>query len=137
MSPKACVAAALLILLGCSGHQQLSREELKSIDREVISIAAEGELLADLVLQGRVTDLYANGHPEYLRKQAKDLSGQLEKGETDAQMQNELLRLRTTANELNHILAALPDHVNDPSWQEVRLRFVAVRRVAEEIKLNF
>lgn len=131
----ALIAAALFI--GCSGHQTLDREELKTAATEIVSIAAEGELLATAAAENHTPANYEKGHPEYLRKEAEEVAKDLQHGQPELDSRNECDRLRLAATRLIETLNALPASDSDPRWEQSRAQLDNLRREAEAIRRTF
>lgn len=134
MCAAALVSAALLS--GCSGQRTLDQEKLKSAATEIESIASEGALLAAAVVEHHASANYAKGAPEYLRKQAEDVSNELQ-GRPDAHVQDRLESLRDAAERLMDALNALPANRDDPRWQQSRAQLDNIRQQAEEVRRTF
>ena len=135
MCAAALVSAALLS--GCSGQRTLDQEKLKSAATEIESIASEGALLAAAVVEHHASANYAKGAPEYLRKQAEDVSKELKQGRPAAHVQHRLESLRDAAERLMDALNALPANRDDPRWQQSRAQLDNIRQQAEEVRRTF
>jgi hypothetical protein len=134
-----CAAALIWMTLfsSCSGGRTLDDAELKSAATEIVSIAAEGELLATAAAEYRAPDKYAAMHPEYLRKEAEEVAQQLSRGRPNPGAEYQFNRLHRAAMRLLQTLDALPAGAGDPRWQQARLQFGNVRRESEEIRRTF
>src|SRR5512146_1912848 len=130
----AWTAILVAMLLTACSHSQSTPEELKSDAAELISIAAEGELFASFVAQGRATAAFVKGHPEYLRKQLKDLRKDLDKENPDPRLENSLAALQKLSRQLDGMLAELPVTPHDPRWPDLATDFARVARTAENLR---
>lgn len=122
------------LLTACSHSQSTSLEELKSDAAELTSIAAEGELFASFVAQGRATAAFVKGHPEYLRKQLKDLRKDLDKKNPDPSLENSIATLQKLSRQLDGTLAELPATPHDPRWPDLATDFARIARTAENLR---
>lgn len=135
MARLAIVAVLGAVLLaGCSYNKSIDSEELKSDAAELTSIAAEGELFANFVAEGRASEAYVKSHPQYLSKQLRDLRKELETNNTEPNLQKELATLQKLSHKLAESLAALPATSQDPRWRELANNFAQIARAAQSVR---
>jgi hypothetical protein len=138
MLRTACAATLILAMLlsGCSGKRTLDADELKSATAEIISIASEGELLAEVVAEHHAPAKYSEGHPEYLRDQAQAVARELEQGQPEGDAKRNIGPLRDTVKRLLKALDALPAS-GDSGWQQSHSQLDDIRNTAQEIRRTF
>jgi hypothetical protein len=134
-----CAAALIsaMLLSGCSGQHTLNDDKLKSSATGIISIASEGELFAAAAAEYHAPARYAEGHPEYLRKQAQDIAKELAQGHPELDAKPQVDQLRHAVRRLIETLDTLPASTGDPRWQQSRSQLDDIRRKAEEIRRTF
>jgi hypothetical protein len=133
-----CAAALSLAMLlsGCSGKRTLDADELKSATAEIISIASEGALLAEVAAEHLAPAKYSEGHPEYLRDEAQEIARELEQGQPEGDAKRNIGSLRDTVRRLIEALDALPAS-GDSGWQKSHSQLDDIRNTALEIRRTF
>jgi hypothetical protein len=130
----AAVLISAMLLSGCSGQRTLTDDKLKSAATEIISIASEGELFAAAAAEYHAPAKYAEGHPEYLRKQAQSIVRELAQGQPQGDAKPQFDQLRHAVTRLIETLDALPASTGDRRWQQSRSQLDEIRRKADEIR---
>jgi hypothetical protein len=123
-----------MLLSGCTGQRTFNHDKLKSTATEVISIAAEAELLAAAAIQHYAPTKYVAGHPEYLRKEAQGIAKELAQGHAELDAITQFNQLRETVTQLIKTLDGLPASSTDPRWQQSQSQLNDIRSKAEAIR---
>jgi hypothetical protein len=126
---------AVVLLSGCSGRGTVDRDQVRSAAIKVRSIAAEGELFTQFVIDGRATLTYVHAHPYYLRQLTEDLSEELAKQVPAPSVQQDFQKLQRLAAQLQQVVAGLNERSNDQEQlPHIREEFAVVRAMAAEIE---
>jgi len=110
---RAWIAAALFLAAACSGggSSAMTPEQLGSELRELRSLSAETELFRTMLIDGRVTKRFAQGHAQYLRETAAEHGKKLARARAAPGLEGELAHARDIATTLGHVLDILSAQV--------------------------
>lgn len=104
----AVLLAAAVLLVGCSRHKTISRDELRSALTSSISLASEAETFIEYVTNGKATRHYAEGHIGYLAEEVGESEQELQGGSPEPGTESAVQQCRTELNSLHRELAGLP-----------------------------
>ena len=109
---RAWIAAALFLAAACSGGgSSATPEQLGSELRELRSLSAETELFRTMLIDGRVTKRFTQGHAQYLRETAAEHVKKLTRARVAPGLEGELAHARDIATTLGHVLDILSAQV--------------------------
>ena len=123
-----------LLLIACSGHKTISRDELRSQLTSAASIAAEAETFIDYIREDRAPRSYAEGHITFLVVEVDRSSKELEKAAPEVGIEPQFLECREQLHYLGQALRTVRPLASPDELPSVKERITLIRKALEEAK---
>jgi hypothetical protein len=105
---------ALMNLSGC-GTKAITRADLSSDFRELVSHASEAELFIEQVQAGKITAPFARAHAQYLAEQSNKAGEELNEVRSSPEIEQEFADYRRSLKSLSEQMNRLPGIIDNPT----------------------